>query len=113
MASIPFDTSPEFEGYEFTIGDARNTIVNLRIIPANQNLTSPRFGVLSCHTLRQFWVSWYDNVVRMGSGNLNENEFLFYDPQKSVNVRAVSFTTGDIAESAGLFEIPRSTGKFL
>ncbi len=68
------DLNPEFlgnisTGYTILIGDNNN--VNTRIIKdGNRIKTAQTPGILDCNLIKYFWISWKDNYIEVGEGQV-------------------------------------------
>lgn len=110
LASLPMNASPDIEGYKIGIGAQENTRTFLREYPSRTEVENVgTLNILSCHSLRRFWISWKDSTLTVGSGDLYSRE-IFSHVKPGMNIRAISVTMAGPGGTA-LFEVPRSTGK--
>ena len=75
-----------------------------------QTVNTP--SILSCKELRKFWVSWEDNTIQVGSGDLYQHSFIAWTDPLFHPVGAVSFSTGygavgewQIEQREGIFDL--------
>lgn len=106
------ETDIDTNVYEIVIGAGNNTFSAIRQKRLSDNIASKIHKPLDCNTERQFWVSWGQNTIKVGSGKqAGENEFLSYKDSgfKAVNYAAVSTGWGATGEWIFYNEIPRQS----
>ena len=57
-------------------------------------------NILSCSEQRAFWISWQDDILRVGEGAvIGEKKFMEHKPSKPHPVRSVKFDTNRAANA--------------
>ena len=65
---------------------------------------------VNCYETRSFWISWTDNVLRVGTGSLLTHTLISYaDPDPIFPLNYVSFTSWSTA--SGEWELEQEEGK--
>ena len=100
-------------GFELTIGANDNTRTILRKFPEMTELANVESNnVLNCQALRAFWVYWYGDQIKVGTGKVLSTEILTYNHGMPNNVvLAVSLVSPEGAGGA-LWEFMEDAGKF-
>ena len=95
--------------YEVVLGTGRNTVSGIRDLKTNTYLTDDfTGGLLDCNEYRDFWISWRDELLMVGRGQLIRNgTFLTLDAFNQT-VKAVSMTTG--YGDSGDWQVRKSAG---
>ena len=98
-------------GAQIKIGTSNNQ--QTTIIPdvsnswQSKSADTPR--VLDCDIMREFWISWDQNTIRVGYGRVNE-DVIVSTPYSVEDIKAFSISTVDNVE--GFWEINRREGEF-
>ncbi len=58
--------------------------------------TAATTQILDCDTFQPFWVSWFNSVIKVGTGTvLEQGTFLSFNETSPVSIAGITFATGD------------------
>lgn len=67
---------------------------------------------LSCNTMKSFWMSWFDDRIRVGKGSdVGYNEFMLHQGHPWYAIHAASISTGFGVDGKWMW--PLRHGKFI
>ena len=108
-ANIFLSTTPfhKTDGLHIKIGAKDNQVIS---ITEGENLLGEKQtpNVLSCDRYRWFWLSWDDNVVRVGEGSTVKTGELIAVEYNTAEMKAFSISTVDNVE--GFWRFTKSEG---
>ena len=60
--------------------------------------------ILSCNIFEPFWISWYENYLKVGTGTvLESNVILSFDDPNSIPIGGITFAVNDTSGSHWYF----------
>ncbi len=96
-------------GYQIFLGTEHNKQIIVKSYPQNETVAKASIdGILNCYAKRRFWISWFDNILRVGSGMLFSSELLQYD-NMSIPIRIILPTATPIGGDA-IWEFAKNAG---
>lgn len=117
-AHLRLAATPEYDvgihdAFELSVGTLNNSCTELSLVEfrtgsVRQNFTETP-GILDCDDYRDFWISWDNQRVRFGEGELYLNEVIYLDTENDVNIHFIETATG--VDIEGWWSISKHQGR--
>jgi hypothetical protein len=105
LAVTPLNNNTD--GYRISLG-GRSSVT--RLSNADRTASAETDGLLSCHALRSFWITWFENTVKVGFGKMNSNAIVELQDPESLAIAALSLNTGE-SQGGGEWQVSWSIGE--
>ena len=99
--------------YEIAIGTKNNLRTQIRRASDRQVLADEDTpDIVNCSNYRQFWVSWVEGLLQMGTGGLKDiNKVISHDTADTRTIRSVAMTGDNLQGDPARWEVRKNSGK--
>ena len=103
--ALSLDKNDKANTYEIVIGGWGNSQSVIRDCKQCAHMDTARNRPVDCTHYRPFWVSWRDNIIKVGTGHdVGKNRFLIWKDNSPHGVNYVAVATGFGATGKWKFE---------